>query len=928
MIRIALRRLALAGSCLVLASCGGGGGGATPSTPPAPSFDLSGIISIAPTAAVDSDSNDVNQLAQGGYRVNDDPASAQPIGSPVLLVGTVNQVNTGPAGNNFAPGDADDWFQVELVAGQVVELEFTADPAQSDVDLGVVSADGVHVGVSSGVDTRYECVRIGTSASYFINVNAFLGASIYNLRIGAPGSAGSCAASTSSAAAAAGQLLAKARRVEPAKASLVAARMRSAGVRGALLASGAGATPTPHLLHLASGAAERAAGLHALSAAGAGGAAAAAPRRKVLGAGERAGERTALPDPRSQRIELLKYAKRLRASGAFAYVQPNWIDERTALVGDFPPNDRAYAYQRWHYEQIGLPAAMSRIAALPAQPPQRPLVAVIDDGVVLDHPDLAPQLFSPGRAFISTSVAGDGNLASGDNTAVAADQPVFHGTHVAGTVGAATFDALGGAGTAPMALLLPLRVFPAVGGAASIDIVNAMLYAARLTNNSGMLPARRADVINLSLRGDRPCDAAYQDAVDQVRAEGVIVVVAAGNDARNDLGQRHAVGAPANCAGAIAVSALDARKQLAPYSNTGSQIGVAAPGGDVSQSSTGTGAPDAVYSDVATFDANGVRQASFDGMQGTSMAAPHVAGVMALMRYVNPNLTVAQVDALLAQGALTDEIGAPGKDIDFGWGLINARKAVDAALLEGAAPPPAPAGQVVAAPSSIDFGSFQTAAALDLALTAAGTETVLSVLSDNAAVTVSATNVDAVTMLGRYTVTVDRGLLGIGSFFPKLTVTLAPARSFTVQLSVAKVAGAGAASNADYGPIYVLLLNPDTQAVVKTVVAQRSAGRYTWSSSGYALPRVSVLAGADLDNDNLVCQRGEPCGAYPVLAPGRDLTKIELSANRADIDFQVSPLAGMSPQSAGASGNRTWRRDSGSQDLPLPLPVQTQRIAP
>ena len=117
---------------------------------------------------------------------------------------------------------------------------------------------------------------------------------------------------------------------------------------------------------------------------------------------------------------------------------------------------------------------------------------------------------------------------------------------------------------------------------------------------------------------------------------------------------------------------------------------------------------------------------------------------------------------------------------------------------------------------------------------------------------------------------------------------------------------------------------------MKTVVAQRSAGRYTWSSSGYALPRVSVLAGADLDNDNLVCQRGEPCGAYPVLAPGRDLTKIELSGNRADIDFQVSPLAGMSPQSAGASGNRTWRRDSGSQDLPLPLPlpVQTQRIAP
>ncbi|MFZ2649793.1 MAG: S8 family serine peptidase [Burkholderiaceae bacterium] len=900
MTRITRRWLPLACSWLILASCGGGGGGGT-APAPATGVSLSGSISIAPTAAVDSDSNDVIQLAQGGYKANNDPGNAQTIVSPVLLVGTVNKPGTGPVGNNRTLGDSEDWFKVDLVAGQVVELEFAADPAQSDVDLHVISTDTLHTGTSDGVNTRFECVRVTVSTSYFIVVNAFSNASIYNLHIGAPGSAGNCAVSANSARAVPDQLLAKARRIDAAQAPLVAARLKSAGVSGANLATDSVATPVPHLLHLASGAAERAAGLLALSATGAGKTAA----LPALGAQAQ----NALPDPLLQRIELLKYAKRLQATGAFEYVQPNWIDERTALVGTFPPNDLKYPLQRWHYEQINLPSAMSRITALSSQPAQRPLVAVIDDGVVLNHPDFIGQLFSNGRAFISTTTAGDGNLASGDNTATRADQPVFHGTHVAGTVGAATFDGVGGAGTAPMALILPLRVFPPKGGAAQVDTINAMLYAARLANNSGTLPARRADVINMSLGSDRACDSAYLDAIAQVRAAGVIVVVAAGNSGHNPT-SRAAVGTPANCSGAIAVSALDARKGITPYSNTGAQIAVAAPGGDSGQSTTGTGVPDEVYSDLAAFDANGVRQAAFGGMQGTSMAAPHVAGVMALMRYVNPNLTVNQVDTLLAAGSLTDDLGAAGRDIDFGFGLINARKAVDAALQAAGNPTLPPAGQVVATPSSIDFGSFQTSAALDLEANATNnTETVVSVVSDNAAVTVTpGTPFNATTGLGRRTVNVNRAALAPGSIFPKLTVTLAPARTLTVQLSVTQPAGGATTSTADYGPIYVLLVNPDTQAVVTTVVAQRAGGQYTWSSSGYTLPRVSIIAGGDLDNDDVVCQRGEPCGAFPVLAPGGDLSVIELSGNRSDLGFQVAPLSGMSALSTGAAGGSGWRR--------------------
>jgi serine protease len=385
------------------------------------------------------------------------------------------------------------------------------------------------------------------------------------------------------------------------------------------------------------------------------------------------------------------------------------------------------------------------------------------------------------------------------------------------------------------------------------------------------------------------------------------------------VGQRAAVGSPANCNGAIAVSALDARKQITPYSNTGAQIAVAAPGGDASQSTTGNGAADAVYSDLATFDANGKRVPAFGGLQGTSMASPHVAGVMALMRYVNPALTVAQVDTLLANGDLTEDLGTAGRDIDFGFGLIDARKAVNAALAAAGTPAPAPTGRVVASPSSIDFGSFQSSGVLELVANAASTEALVSISSDNAAVTVVPTSVDAATKLGRYTVNVNRAALGVGSFFPKLTVTLAPARSLTVQLSITVPGGAGTTTNADYGPMYVLLFNPDNNnEVVATVLATHSGGKYTWSLAGYTLGKVAIAAGGDLDNDNLICQRGEPCGAYPVLAPGRDLTVITLTADRNDLNFEAAPLSGISAQSTGAGNRTAWRKGVVLRGAPTP----------
>ncbi len=866
------------GAAVFLGACGGGGGdtaigGGGVGAPPPTSGGrtLSGVITMAETSAVDSDTNDVNQ---GNYRPNNNAASAQAIDAPVLVVGSVNKAATGPQGRNRAAGDEDDIYKITLGTDQIVELEFSASPSSSDIDLYLVSEDRQTVGESIGEDTRFECIRVTTPGSYFLIVNAFRSASIYNLRIGAPGSGGTCGNVTQPASFEPGQVVALANATGQAKGPTAAEVNRKAGVER--IAGG----PGPELLRLPADARGRISGLKALSG-------------EDSGAGS-----GAVGDFES--VATLRYAKALRASGAYRYAQPNHLMQRHDLTGNFPPNDRNYSLQRWHYEQINLPAAMARIHALANKPVQRPIVAVIDDGVMLDHPDLRPQLVGPGRSFISVNAQGDGNSASGDNPARPSDQPVFHGTHVSGTIAAQTFDATGGAGVAPMAQIMPLRVFtPAGQGATTFDIVQAMLYASGLPNGSNLLPPRRADVINMSLGGDVPCGAAYQDTIDKARAAGVVVVVSAGNSGQNDRGRRVAVGSPANCRGAVAVSATDARKSVTFYSNTGAALTVAAPGGDSSQSTTGNGASDSIFSDVGAFDGS-TRIPSFGGMMGTSMAAPHVSGVMALMKYLNPALTPAQIDGLFASGQLTDDLGAAGKDQDFGWGLVNAAKAVEAALASaGTTPPPAPAGSVIASPSTIDFGSSQVTAVLELLPSGQTAERVVSVTSDTPAVAIEATAVDATTRLGRYTLRVDRNAIAAtGTSFPKLTVTLAPARTFVVQLTVTKPGANTAGRLPDLGPMYVLLINPDT-GTARTVLATWANGRYTWSASGYTSSRVSILAGGDTDNDDIICQRGEPCGGYPVLGPSGDPVALDLTGDRTDLDFRVAPLSGISAQSIG-----------------------------
>jgi serine protease len=302
------------------------------------------------------------------------------------------------------------------------------------------------------------------------------------------------------------------------------------------------------------------------------------------------------------------------------------------------------------------------------------VVAVLDSGIRPGHPDLAGRLL-PGYDFSSSDFAvvlgvppnwfavdGDGWDADptdpGDyiDSALLAQVPpsavtlldlsvspsTWHGTHVAGTIGAASNNGIGVTGVDWSARILPVRVAARGGRTPTSNVINGLLWAVGLPVQGAPANPSPARVLNLSLGGPGPCDAAYQDAINQVRAVGAIVVAATGNAAGE-------VGSPGNCAGVIAVTAHAIDGDNADYANVGPQTSISAPGGGCGFTSSGVtcfGSPNEVLSTmnagttVATAESYGYKH-------GTSMATPHVSGVIALMLALQPKLTAEEVKSVL-----------------------------------------------------------------------------------------------------------------------------------------------------------------------------------------------------------------------------------------------------------------------------------------
>ncbi len=279
------------------------------------------------------------------------------------------------------------------------------------------------------------------------------------------------------------------------------------------------------------------------------------------------------------------------------------------------------------------------------------VVGIIDTGITA-HPDLTTSSTAivggnvvPGYDFISSATsANDGDGRDADPTDSFGDG-VFHGTHVAGIIGA-RLDGRGVVGTAPNVRMQPLRTL-GEGGGSEADIMAAMRWGAGLTVPGTAANPTPDDVLNLSLGGPGNCSFAMQQTVNAVLAKGVALVVAAGNSS-----QPVATSQPANCKGVIRVAATGATGRLASYSNYGSAalpVTVAAPGGSsVPNPATGrTGLVISTGNDGTT----GIGSPTYVEMAGTSMAAPHVSGVVALLKSAHPSLTPAEITAVLQRTA-------------------------------------------------------------------------------------------------------------------------------------------------------------------------------------------------------------------------------------------------------------------------------------
>ncbi|MFO0698476.1 MAG: S8 family serine peptidase [Nitrospira sp.] len=200
-----------------------------------------------------------------------------------------------------------------------------------------------------------------------------------------------------------------------------------------------------------------------------------------------------------------------------------------------------------------------------------------------------------------------------------------------------------------------------------------MLYAAGLPNSSGTTPLRPAQIINMSLGGPGSCGQVpgLQQTIDKLRARGISIVVAAGNDAESDTstGLTNPITIPASCRGVIAVGAVTSQLKHASYSTHHPYVFIAAPGGEIDRTPF-----EGILSTMKVSKGN-VPQYQYS--KGTSMAAPHVAGVIALMLSVNPSLTPNGIEQILEETAI--DLGLPtlpGRDSFFGHGLVRADLAV------------------------------------------------------------------------------------------------------------------------------------------------------------------------------------------------------------------------------------------------------------
>ncbi len=803
-----------------------------------PIYNVSGTVTSAIGAAVDSDSND----AEAVYESNDTPATAQPLLNPVLLGGFVSRTGVG-SGKFATRGDNTDVYQATLAKGQTITL-FISDhditkPYEIDLDIEIyntaeITPETQPVALSISATAGTETVRVPENGSYHIIVRAIRGASNYLLTIGQPATLPATALEMD-APFAPGEIIVRFKK------SMAAASNSQVFSASTGLVKKKGTAGQTMLFTLGDETQRQ-------------------QTRQLLGISTAASNNTTSEEQLKR--ETIETIRALRKRPDIESADLNYIRHPAAI-----PNDQHYPLQ-WGYPLINLPQAWD-VTTLPNANSHQVIVAVVDTGVFLAHPDLQANLLATGYDFISNpSIAADGDGIDdnpddpGDNATPGGSS--FHGTHVTGIIAAQSDNAIGVTGVSwgTSTRVMPVRVLGR-GGGTTYDIIQGIRYAAGLSNDSGTVPPQRADIINLSLGGPG-FSMTEQAEYNAVRDAGVIIVAAAGNDNTNLPSY------PAAYDSVISVSAVTMAQQKAPYSNFGPSVDIAAPGGNTAVDSDGDSYYDGILSTLVD-DATLVREPIYSFAQGTSMATPHVSGVAAILKSLDPQLDPDKFNALLQAGKLTTDLGAPGRDDLYGFGLIDAFKAVENINID--LPP------ILAIDHSgpLNFGPFVK----QLTFTtrnAGGGELIVTTVSDDAdwlEITPQALDGSE----GLFTVTVNRTGLVDGLY--RATITLETDTASSLIIPVTLQVGERH-EKGDTGHHFVVLVDPATMETVRTISIDNNNGRYNFQFNSVPEGEYFVIAGTDLDNDGLICDPGEACGGYPTI---ERLQSIKVYSDASTINF-------------------------------------------
>lgn len=577
--------------------------------------------------------------------------------------------------------------------------------------------------------------------------------------------------------------------------------------------------------------------------------------------------------------DTLRTVEALQAVTGVRLVEPNYRYYPARL-----PNDEHIELQ-WNYPLINLPEAWDLTVGSADV-----IIAVVDTGILGDHPDISDRLIQ-GYDFISDpNSSRDGDGLDGDPTddgdlSGGPGNSSYHGTHVTGILGASTDNGLDIAGVTWACPIMPVRAL-GVGGGSSFDIGEAIRYAAGIDNVSGLTPDRPANIINLSIAtpaGSLP-SLLMGNAIREAVAKGVVVVAAAGNESSSLPAY------PAGFAETIGVAACDAQLELAPYSNFGSTIDLTAPGGNLSADLTGDGFGDGVLSLIG-IETNGALDLTLSFQHGTSMATPHISGVLALMLSVNAELTPSELLEILKQTAI--DVGPTGPDTFFGAGVVNAAAAVlEASVRAGQQTPSEP--RLSLSTSTLDFGTSQDQLTVQITNTGGGILDVTAVTAEEfiaagwLAIEQQATSGN--TNVSGITARVDRNGLNEGTYVGRITVSAAGLDNEVIDVQM-RVGEAAVTTEL----IFVVAVDAVTRETIAQDVTSAERG-FAFEISNLAPNAYKIYAGTDRDQDDQICDLGELCGGFPSAIVANEVT-VQAGETISEISFPLGDII-FEPQTA------------------------------